>query len=288
MAGDAISVAFQSPLNGECWWCPDDSGRGVVGRPMSRRVRTGDGAGQVHGYRGRQYTLVTATAEGLPTADRASDASLVQIWRLGATPGGDADSPMIPGRLALADLARCGGDRGDGDGGGDGDGDRDALKRRVAALEHMVDALQRENTMLRQQAARRAVLGSSSSSSEGDMASSVFESLRSLFDKSPPDSFALRQDADYSDSPNDSYFGARTTFLASFLTAAPGDTGPDALDALPTPPPATSRALADDVDLSLAPPESATSMLAPSFLFNSPKAEARRLGPPNRKRRASV
>ena len=80
-AAPSVSVAFQSALNGEQWWSPEDPSVGIVARPMARRARTGSGAGQLHGYRGRQYTLVTRTDYGLPAADKSVDVGLVQIWR---------------------------------------------------------------------------------------------------------------------------------------------------------------------------------------------------------------
>ena len=76
-----ISVAFQSPLNGEVWWDAEDNRRGVVSRPMARRYRSGEAAGRVHGYRGRQFTLIRRGAGGLPTADKTVDVALVQVWR---------------------------------------------------------------------------------------------------------------------------------------------------------------------------------------------------------------
>ena len=76
-----ISVAFQSPLNGEVWWDAEDNRRGVVSRPMARRFRSGEAAGRVHGYRGRQFTLIRRGAGGLPTADKTVDVALVQVWR---------------------------------------------------------------------------------------------------------------------------------------------------------------------------------------------------------------
>ena len=65
---NTVSVAFQSPLNGECWWDPLSPANGVCARPMARRYRSGESAGQVHGYRGRQYTLVQRRLPDGPAA----------------------------------------------------------------------------------------------------------------------------------------------------------------------------------------------------------------------------
>ena len=82
-----ISVAFQSVTNGEAWWAPDEL-RGVVRRPMARRIRSGEGAGRVHGYRGWLYTLTARPdARAPPAADRGADVALVQLWRDGGTGG---------------------------------------------------------------------------------------------------------------------------------------------------------------------------------------------------------
>ena len=79
---NTVSVAFQSPLNGECWWDPLSPANGVCARPMARRYRSGESAGQVHGYRGRQYTLVQRRLpDGPAAADRNAQCSLVQIWK---------------------------------------------------------------------------------------------------------------------------------------------------------------------------------------------------------------
>ena len=79
---NTVSVAFQSPLNGECWWDPQNPANGVCARPMARRYRSGESAGQVHGYRGRQYTLVQRRLpDGPAAADRNAQCSLVQIWK---------------------------------------------------------------------------------------------------------------------------------------------------------------------------------------------------------------
>jgi len=79
---NTVSVAFQSPLNGECWWDPLSPANGVCARPMARRYRSGENAGQVHGYRGRQYTLVQRRLpDGPAAADRNAQCSLVQIWK---------------------------------------------------------------------------------------------------------------------------------------------------------------------------------------------------------------
>ena len=79
---NTVSVAFQSPLNGECWWDPLSPANGVCARPMARRYRSGESAGQVHGYRGRQYTLVQRRLpDGPAAADRNARCSLVQIWK---------------------------------------------------------------------------------------------------------------------------------------------------------------------------------------------------------------
>ena len=50
-----VSVSFQSVLNSEVWWATP--ARGVASRPMSRTSR--GGRGDVHGYKGRLYTMVT-------------------------------------------------------------------------------------------------------------------------------------------------------------------------------------------------------------------------------------
>ena len=89
----AVSVAFQSALNGDKWWSPDDPHDGVAARPMARRARTGEGAGRAHGFRGRQYTLVTRReVGGAMQADKAADVGLVQIWR--ETDSGDGGAAL--------------------------------------------------------------------------------------------------------------------------------------------------------------------------------------------------
>ena len=90
-----VSVAFQSPLNGEVWWDPHETRRGVVSRPMARRFRSGEAAGRVHGYRGRQFTLIARGGGGLPTADKTVDVALVQVWR---------DHEHVPGEARVASM----------------------------------------------------------------------------------------------------------------------------------------------------------------------------------------
>lgn len=88
-------MAFQSPVNGEVWWDPEEDGkRGVCARPMARRYRSGASLGQVHGYRGKQYTLVARDRKGKPATRHAPGVALVQIWK--AT-GGAAPPPAPAG-----------------------------------------------------------------------------------------------------------------------------------------------------------------------------------------------
>ncbi|KAH8091117.1 hypothetical protein JL720_6000 [Aureococcus anophagefferens] len=102
-----ISVAFQSVTNGEAWWAPDEL-RGVVRRPMARRVRSGE-RGRVHGYRGWLYTLTARPdARAPPAADRGADVALVQLWRDGGTggtraPPDDEDSSQFCDSLSDAE-----------------------------------------------------------------------------------------------------------------------------------------------------------------------------------------
>ena len=87
---ETVSVAFQSPLNGEVRWDPNDLSHGVCARPMARRYRSGELAGRMHGYRGRQYTLVVrCLPDGPAAADRAAQCSLVQIWKEANAPEND-------------------------------------------------------------------------------------------------------------------------------------------------------------------------------------------------------
>lgn len=63
---------------------------------MARRFRSGDAVGLVHGYRGRQFTLVTRGVGGLPTADKTVDVALVQVWRDEAAAMRPARPPSRP------------------------------------------------------------------------------------------------------------------------------------------------------------------------------------------------
>jgi hypothetical protein len=79
---NTVSVTFQSLLNGECWWDPQNPSSGVSARPMVQKSRSGESAGQVHGYRGRQYTLVQRRLPDGPAArHKNAKCSLVQIWK---------------------------------------------------------------------------------------------------------------------------------------------------------------------------------------------------------------
>lgn len=252
-AASVVSVAFQSPVNGELWWAPGDALRGVAARPMARRVRTGEDAGRLHGYRGRQYTLVTRSGVGeVPTADRAADASLVQIWRVDGA-GAGADTPATLPRTPVS-AARTVGD------------DPAALRRRIAELERQLEAALRENEELRKRVPDLEPLSDSHRSLDsGEL--SMLGSLHRLFDRTPPESFNSEA----------SYFGARASF-ASFLSRSQENSPPsDAPD---------SRPLDDDVLLPEEAPASDLSMYP--TLFGSPSPSPRPLGPPNRKRRASV
>ena len=253
-AASVVSVAFQSPVNGELWWAPGDALRGVAARPMARRVRTGEDAGRLHGYRGRQYTLVTRSGVGeVPTADRAADASLVQIWRVDGA-GAGADTPATLPRTPVSAGRTVGGDPA-------------ALRRRIAELERQLEAALRENEELRKRVPDLEPLSDSHRSLDsGEL--SMLGSLHRLFDRTPPESF---------NSDGGSYFGARASF-ASFLSRSQENSPPsDAPD---------SRPLDDDVLLPEEAPASDLSMYP--TLFGSPNPSPRPLGPPNRKRRASV
>ena len=109
-----ISVAFQSPLNGEVWWDAEDNRRGVVSRPMARRFRSGEAAGRVHGYRGRQFTLIRRGAGGLPTADKTVDVALVRLARPRGHIRGRRPAPGLvlreqgPGHALLAEAQERG------------------------------------------------------------------------------------------------------------------------------------------------------------------------------------